>query len=170
MKIVIVGEFSSFAKNLSKGFKALGHSCVVFSWGDGFKKVEADETTYKTNETNFNVLGRQIRGTHFLKAPFLNLKLHHFVKELSKDKADVILVTNIVFLRQSNNFFNSVFYVKFSYEMLCSIVKDKSNIYMSSCGNDYIVNMFLPMTERPNEYAIGIILLISFTYSSNCFF
>ncbi len=154
MKIVIIGEYSSFAKNLSKGFKALGHSCLVFSWGDGFKKIEADETTIKIPEDNFKLWGRQIKDTHFIKAPYLNYKIYRCIQGISRDKADIVLVSNIEFLRDSEGFLYKIFNVRFSYKMLCSIVKDQSNIYMSSCGNDYVINKFLPLFERPNEYAI----------------
>lgn len=39
MKIALIGDFSSLHFNLKKGFEALGHECVLYSTGDGFKKI-----------------------------------------------------------------------------------------------------------------------------------
>ena len=54
MKIIIIGEYSSFSKNLSEGFRTLGHECFVFSWGDGFKKIEQDGEYSYTIDVAFN--------------------------------------------------------------------------------------------------------------------
>lgn len=41
--ILIYGEFSGYAKSLSKGFKSIGYKCEVLSFnGDGFKKIDGD--------------------------------------------------------------------------------------------------------------------------------
>jgi len=42
MKILIIGEYSGFASNLKMGFKSLGHETILFSWGDGFKKIKTN--------------------------------------------------------------------------------------------------------------------------------
>ena len=67
MKILIIGELSAFSKNLSKGFHALGHESFVFSWGDGFKKIEQDDDSYHIDVSNISVFGHSIKGTNRIK-------------------------------------------------------------------------------------------------------
>lgn len=38
MRILLLGEFSAFHKNLKEGLVALGHEVVLASHGDGWKK------------------------------------------------------------------------------------------------------------------------------------
>jgi len=149
MKIVIVGEYSAFSKNLSIGIRKLGHECLVFSWGDVFKKIEPDESTYLVNVGKYHLFGKPIKGSNLLKQAVSGVKLHNYIKKrFQKEKADVVLVMNMAFLKETNN----VFVPKFTNSMLLSMCKDPEKIYMSSCGNDYIVNKYLPMFRRPNEY------------------
>lgn len=42
MRILLLGEFSAFHKNLKEGLVALGHEVVLASHGDGWKKIESD--------------------------------------------------------------------------------------------------------------------------------
>lgn len=63
MKILIVGEYSGFSKYLSRGLWEIGHEAFVFSWGDGFKRIE-QEDGITIDISNFAVLGRPIMGSH----------------------------------------------------------------------------------------------------------
>lgn len=149
MKIVIVGEYSGFSKNLSFGFRALGHECLVFSWGDVFKKIEPDESTYLIKVGRINMFGKSIKKTGWINNILSGIKLNSFVKEHFKTKkADVVIVMNMAFLKERSN----MFVPKFSNEMLLKMCKNPERIYLSSCGNDYIVNRYLPLCKRPNEY------------------
>ena len=151
MRIVIIGEYSGFSKSLNKGLRQLGHESFVFSWGDWFKKIEPDNYTYLINDRNFSLFGKMIKGSSRIRRPISALKLYHFYKEKFRhDKADVILVLNVAFLKESNN----IFIPKFSNDMLLYMSTSLHNIYMSACGNDYIVNSFLPFCKRTNEFMI----------------
>ena len=46
MRLLIVGEFSSFAKELKKGFITLNIGCTIISWGDGMKRIKQNKDDY----------------------------------------------------------------------------------------------------------------------------
>jgi glycosyltransferase involved in cell wall biosynthesis len=149
MKIVIVGEYSGFAKNLSIGIRNIGHECLVFSWGDVFKKIEPDESTYLIEVGNCKFWGKSVKGLGLVRKCVSSIKLHKYIKRRFEiEKADVVLVMNVAFLKENSNIFEP----KFSNDMLLYMCKSPDGIYMSSCGNDYIVNRYLPFNERTNEY------------------
>ncbi len=151
MRIVIIGEYSGFSKNLHIGFRKLGHHSFVFSWGDTFKKIIPDDNTYLVNVSNYCLGGKYIKGSHLIRRFFSRIKLDRYVKRKFKsEKADVVLVLNTAFLKESNNIFSPLF----SKEMLFYVVSDISKIFLSACGNDYIFNSFLPMCKKTNEYGL----------------
>lgn len=133
MRILIIGDFSSFSKNLSAGFQAIGHECFVFSWGDGFKKIKQDENAYM-NITK--------KVPEYIPQPFSNflsryyhycayLRLKSFVSKMSKgEKWDVALLISINFIKYK--YWHSLF----TREMLESLLKDHSKIFLSACGSD----------------------------------
>lgn len=152
MKIIIVGEFSGFAKNLNLGFQKIGHQCFTFSWGDTFKKICPDRNTYLIDISNYQIFGKSIKGTNRIRRIFSNIKLHNFIRRTySVEKADVILIVNPAFLLRERSLFSPFF----SKDMLFHIVKDKENIYLSACGNDFIFNCYLPMSKKVNEYTLS---------------
>lgn len=133
MKILIIGEFSSFSKNLSSGFRQLGHECFVFSWGDGFKKIRIDNSYLVRNAqvTGKNKILRRIK--EYIHLYNERRKLVSYVKILSKKgKYDVALIINPDFIC------NRFFWLQplFSRDMVLSLVNNVDNIYLSACGGD----------------------------------
>ena len=59
MNILIIGEFSAFAKHLKNGFKKLGHQVTIVHTGDSFKKIDGDE-----NDVLFKTKNIVIKGYH----------------------------------------------------------------------------------------------------------
>ena len=133
MRIVIIGEYSSFAKNLSEGFRALGHECFVFSWGDGFKKIEQDRSSSYTINAQYkgnNVFEHILFAFH---STIIGLKLQRFVASMSKKgKFDSVLILSESFVREKGRFWQA----RFSKKMILSLVKSSNNIYLSACGSD----------------------------------
>lgn len=134
MRIVIIGEFSSFAKNLSEGFRALGHECFVFSWGDGFKDIVQE------NGSSYNVHLRTpvgnskfehiANGLYSLKSA---IKLNKDVKSMtSKKKWDTALIINQSFIKQKGKFWNA----QLTIDMIKKLLVNPENIYLSACGRD----------------------------------
>lgn len=132
MRILIIGEFSSFSKNLSAGFRALGHECFVFSWGDGFKNVKQEGESYTVRQPKEGRLPNPIRGFKYRAECYLTyLRLKMKVAQMSKkEKYDVVLLLNLNFLKR--DFWQNLF----TWEMILSLVKNPSNIFLSACGRD----------------------------------
>ena len=51
MNILIIGEFSAFAKHLKNGFKKLGHQVTIVHAGDSFKKINKTQLSEKSGIT-----------------------------------------------------------------------------------------------------------------------
>ncbi len=145
MRIIIIGEFSSFAKNLSLGFRENGHECFVFSWGDGFKKVTQDkQNSYSVLQDCKNyrphILSLVI---HFFESWRESWKLKKFVNNIIKeDKWDVVLIINPGFIRQQYHFWQPLF----TKQMILNLVYDPNNVFLSACGGD------LPYYDYWNEH------------------
>lgn len=134
MKILIIGEYSGFSKNLSLGFEELGHECFVFSWGDGFKKIQQSVRSYTIKKCTFNSKsGFVVHIISVLISLVEQIKLKLFVRSMSeKGKWDVALVINLDFIRLKHCFWKA----GFTEAMINSLLIDKSQIYLSSCGYD----------------------------------
>ena len=134
MRIVIIGEFSSFAKNLSEGFKALGHECFVFSWADGFKGI--NQETQESYAIALRKAGDKGFLAHIKNALFSYhsfLQLYNYVDKMSnREKWDVALIINPVFIKQKERFWNACFTEK----MIKSLLLNTEQIYFSACGGD----------------------------------
>lgn len=149
MKILIVGEYSGFSKYLSRGLREIGHEAFVFSWGDGFKRIE-QEDGITIDISNFAVLGRPIMGSHNLKRLFSNLKLSKKISSLSQ-YFDCALIINPCFIKQGHNILKP-------YPTICqikSMLKSQDNIYLSACGNDFIFNSFLPLRGKVSDFILS---------------
>lgn len=152
MRIVIIGEFSGFAKNLKEGFKRLGHTPFIYSWGDGFKKIDSGKDSYTINVCNYTLFGKKIKGSNRIRSILSALKLRaHLDIMWRKKKADAVLIINTAFLKTNHNAFSPYF----SYEMIRKISSQETKIFLSACGNDYIFNRYLPFCKKTNEFAIS---------------
>ena len=131
MRIIIIGEFSSFSKNLSEGLRAIGHECFVFSWGDSFKKIEQDNgyTVFSPQKPRhfYSIIRLKNRVDYYL----YRYRLLNKIKEMSKgEKWDVVLVLNPAFIKKKT--FDNLF----SKEMILRLVNNPTAIFLSACGSD----------------------------------
>ena len=111
MKILLVGEFSGFFKNLKKGLEDLNHEVILMSGMDGRKKI--DGANISIDSKIDGIIGKIEK----------RLKYLYYVLKLSK--FDVIYIVN-------PNIGLSFISKLFSY-----ILRKKSkNIYLSACGTD----------------------------------
>ncbi len=134
MRIIIIGEFSSFAKNLSEGFRSIGHECFTFSWADGFKGITQEkEDSYEIVLRNNMSQGVLSHVKNALTSFFSYVKLKRYVYNMSlEEKWDVILIINPVFIKQKKRFWNACFTEK----MIKSLLSNTEHIYLSACGGD----------------------------------
>lgn len=148
MRILIIGEYSGFANNLKKGFLALGHEVVLFSWGDGFKKIKSEfEEDYNIDVANFKVFNRVIKGTWLIKYVIESFTFKKKINKISKEGLfDVVLVLNLDFIKFNYQLCKPYF----SHNMIKRIVKRPEDIYLSLCGNEFIYNSYLASMRKKN--------------------
>ena len=130
MNILIVGEFSGFAKHLKNGFKKLGHNVTIVMTPDSFKKFKGDKDDILYGY-NISLLGRPIRGTALmlnpLRAKLIRKKLSRKYKQ---NKPDIIIVINYNFITTSR--YDSGTPLSFLKEQ----VQRGSKLIMVCCGGD----------------------------------
>ena len=134
MKILIIGEYSGFAKYLSKGFHELGHDSFVISWGDKFKKIEQDDSSYTVVENGFSIGSHYIRRTGWLRRIISVFQLNRFMKHLERDW-DVAFIVNFGFIKMSKL---DIFKPYPVIEQVKRCLRDDSNVILSACGGDYV--------------------------------
>lgn len=147
MKILIIGEYSGFAKYLSRGFNAIGHEACAFSWGDTFKKIDTEKDSISIDIYNYTLMGKTIRGSNYIKRIFSSFKLQKKIK-LYKSYFDCVLIINPTFIKRSHSLLSPYPTIK----DVKSMLKNKEMIYLSACGNDFIFNSYLPYRGKTSEY------------------
>lgn len=99
MQILIVGEFSGFAKHLKNGFERLGHSVTIVQHGDGWKNLAGkDDIICKNKSWQFK--GHHIFGSNRIRAIFTNLSVDWQLRKKCPHPG-LIIVLNLVFLREN---------------------------------------------------------------------
>lgn len=133
MKILIIGEYSSFAKNLKVGFERMGHEVVIFQDGDGWKKIEGGLNTYTYPfKKNLFIFNKQIRKTWILNSIRFTPKFQKDKKNF-KSHFDNILILNSEFVRLEHE----IWLPQFSINDIKYIGKKNAGVYLSACGIDY---------------------------------
>ena len=66
MKILLLGEFSSFHQNLAEGLRALGHDAIVAGDGDGYKNIHVDIKLDSKHQNFYGKLERNLKKVKFL--------------------------------------------------------------------------------------------------------
>jgi hypothetical protein len=138
MKILLLGEFSGFNKNLKEGLIELGHEVCLISSGDGWKEISGAD--YKLSKYS-------VANTFFKK--IVNLIYPFFILSKFKNYDVVHIINPFIF---SNH--------RISEWLIKSIKKNNALFTMSACGSDpnYIDNMgafdYAPLSreERLNFY------------------
>lgn len=138
MKILIIGEYSGFAKNLKNGLEQLGHEAMVFHEGDGWKKINLGDNSFSFPLTNFIFTGINIRGSWRVKKIYYYFR---FKKKISEYKKyfDGVLIINPHFIRKKGELAP-----RFSLNDLKYIIKNNAKVFLSACGDDYVYVKFKP--------------------------
>lgn len=114
MKVLLLGEFSGFHKNLKEGLEKLGHSVCLISEDDGWKKISG---------ADFKLLKYKDANTKFKK--IVNL-LYPFVNFYKYKGYDVVHLIN-PFLFSNNKLTD--YFINF-------IRKNNKVLTLSACGDD----------------------------------
>lgn len=129
LRILIIGEFSGFAKNLKSGFTDLGHKVTIVSAGDGFKKIETDSDDIKYSNKRLKLFGKYIPKSHLLFAPFENRKIQRRLNLIS-EHIDIIIVINYGFTT------NSILKAGVNLKYIKKILSNGAKLMMICCGGD----------------------------------
>ena len=129
-RILILGEYSGFSRNLKSGLKRYGCEVTVFTTGDSFKNLEYDENDLYIKAKDISLFGLRIRGTRRIR-DFLNyLKIQKF-KSKNGSAFDLILVLNPDFLSAGNHFRGH-----FTIRDCRRLLKPGGKFFLSACGVD----------------------------------
>ena len=131
MNILIVGEFSAFAKHLKDGFIKLGHNVTVTMTGDGWKNIKGDKDDICYKISSFQVFGKKIPKSHIFSTIRANRYIRKKLQEKYEDKQlDLIIVINYKFLS------NSCIQPGVNLKFVKNAIEKGSKLIMSVCGGD----------------------------------
>jgi glycosyltransferase involved in cell wall biosynthesis len=130
MKILLLGEYNSSHYTLKEGLQKLGHEVLVVGHGDGFKKRKVDLSYSLKYTTGFSskikialykLFGFDITSLSVKK------QFNGFKKQLTG--FDIVQLIN-------ETPFNTI--PKVEKELLDFIFKNNKNVFLLSCGTDYV--------------------------------
>jgi len=125
MKILLVGEFSGFFKNLKIGFEYLGHNVTLMAGSDGWKKIDGADISI--NSKLPSIFGQ------------ISTRLKYLLYAISISKFDIIIIVN------------PNIGLKYISKLFAFLLKQKSErIFLSACGTD--VEYIRYGTESKFEY------------------
>lgn len=130
MKILLVGEYNSSHHTLKEGLVALGHQVTVVGLGDGFKKRQVDVNFVQPFTSGFKLFLKRVVYKLFKKdLNSQSIKKQFFENQnIFKGNAIVQLINEFSF--------NTV--PKVERELLDFIFKNNKNVFLLSCGTDYV--------------------------------
>ena len=130
MKILLLGEYNRSHHFLKEGLIALGHDAYVLGLSDSFKKVDVDfliKNHFKTKWLN---------KLRLLLYQLLNFDLHAVSVMIQLFKYRKILVNNDI-VQYINE--NPLWCSPRTERIIFNYIKKRNkNIFLSSCGDDYI--------------------------------
>ncbi|ATW24494.1 glycosyltransferase [Candidatus Formimonas warabiya] len=115
MKILLLGEFSGFFKNLKEGILELGYEINLVNPGDEYRNTVKTDL-YIPSSRNY-----LIRNIEKLIFPFWKLKQYY--------NYDIVQLTG-------HNVFGGLKY-NYNYLLIDKIKRNSNKMFMSSCGSDY---------------------------------
>ncbi|WP_250433975.1 glycosyltransferase [Hanstruepera flava] len=134
MRILLIGEYSRLHNSLKEGLKRLGHEVIIVGSGDAFKNYPVDINIRQPFTTGL--------GLFFKKAVYkissidlTSIAIKHQVFGLKS------LISNYDYVQLINeNAFNAL--PKVEKELLTYVFKTNRNVFLLSCGADYLSVQF----------------------------
>ncbi|AVM52297.1 glycosyltransferase [Bacteroides zoogleoformans] len=150
MRILIIGEYSGFSKYLCRGFHRVGVEACAFNWGDTFKKIVSEPGSVTIDTSNYQLFGKDIKGSHYVRRFFSYIKMKRIIKK-KKHYYDCALIVNPTFIKNNDGLWYDPLP---TIEEVKSMLVEKEMIFLSACGNDFIFNSFLPFRKKTSEFYI----------------
>lgn len=117
MKILLLGEYSGFHRNLKEGLMELGHDCHIATAGDDYKKICSTDLYFPNSRNKYK---RRLQKMAF---PFTRIRDYY--------NYDIVQLVN------SDIFEGTKF--GYNYFLIKKIYANTEKMIMSSCGTDYFV-------------------------------
>ncbi len=144
MKILLVGEYNSSHKTLKDGLVELGHEVTVVGLGDGFKK--------RVSDVNFKAPYKSGLPLFFNKVLFKLFKIDLYSVSIKRQffkQQELFSNNDIVQLINEHAFSTQP---ETERELLEFIFKNNQNVFLLSCGMDYISVQFA--MDKKYRYSI----------------
>lgn len=136
MNILIIGEFSAFAKHLKNGFELLGNKVIIVQDGDGFKKIPASSNDIiYDGSRDIKILGRHVPMSNML---FLKQTNKYICDKLTalNTKFDLLVIICDSFVSLNN------YQLGVPYEYIKDQASNGARIILTSCGGDAAYRIF----------------------------
>lgn len=145
MKVLIIGEYSAFAKNLCAGINRIpDNHAVVFAFKDGFKNISQSKDSHTYDYPQFTrIFNIPIPFSNKIRGFLLYRKFKEDIKKY-KDFFDVIFIINCSFLRDKSCKTMPLF----SLEEISLVSKENAKIFLSACGGDSVYYQFATTDSR----------------------
>ncbi|MBO1404914.1 hypothetical protein BVJ64_15590 [Vibrio cholerae] len=121
MKVLLLGEYSGFHKNLQSGLRKLGCEVVVASFSDGWKKIDGDISLGSSGVRKIDVLINQFCIGAFKALPRL------------KDFDVVQIINPVIFPCHISGLLGSTFLNQI---LINRIIESSERSYLVAAGND----------------------------------
>lgn len=154
MNILILGEFSAFAKNLALGINKLGgHNVVVVCNGDSFKQIKQDENSIVfPNPRGRKLFGIRVPFSLLFDSYMIHLKSRKTIRRF-KSYFDAVFIINVRFIRDNHEHISPYYSIK----DIKAICRPGSKVIMSACGADLPFFKFAVSDKRfSTVYVYGI--------------
>ena len=139
MNILIIGEFSAFAKHLKNGFKRLGHHVTIVHTGDTYKKVDGDKDDVLYKAKNISFGGFRLPGSERFLSPWTNRLIQKCIENrFSGAHIDIVIAIHYGFL--TNQLFKPGVHLCY----LNRLVNEGTKLIMTACGNDPALHLAFP--------------------------
>lgn len=129
-RVLILGEYSSFSRNLKAGMKGYGCEVTVYTSGDSFKQINPDSDDLFIKTKDLYISGFRLRGTWRIRGFINNLKVRRYKKK-NRAGLDLILIINPDFINAGNIFRGS-----FTLKDCRKLLKSNGKLFLSACGVD----------------------------------
>ncbi|WP_299780168.1 glycosyltransferase [uncultured Formosa sp.] len=130
MKILLIGEYSRLHNSLKEGLEKLGHDVTIIGFGDYFKDYPVDIKLSKNYQTGFSKFIKRVLYK-FFKFDLIShdIKKQFYAVKHKLKGYDIVQLIN-------ENSLNTV--PKIEKQLLEYIFNNNKNVFLLSCGTDYI--------------------------------
>lgn len=148
MNILIIGEFSAFAKHLKNGLVQLGHKVTIVHTGDGWLDLgDNDDIIFKKKSLSFG--GYHIKGSTLFSVVIENLRVDRLLQKHIRG-IDLIIVVNFGFIRKN------LLHFGVKYKILKKWVRNGAPLLMMECGNSPAVMYYMPDFYKRQNISVNL--------------